>query len=78
MTQLTENEIKMIHKFEKYVYEHKVSNEFLVKIIELSGSFLNIQTISDYSRNNKISYNAAKKFRNVLEMFNIKWVIDND
>jgi len=54
-----------------------LSNDELVQIIDQSGSFLNLQTISDYAKENKISYNGAKKFRKTVKIFNVKFIIDN-
>ena len=35
---------------------NNIDNSDLVQIIELCGNYLNLQTISDYSKNNNISY----------------------
>lgn len=67
-----------LQKFIKMVHEKNVSNEFLVQICELSGSFLNLKTISDYAKENKMSYNGVKNHRNIVVIFNTKYVIDND
>lgn len=56
----------------------EIDNNELVQIIELCGGYLNLQSISDYSRANKISYNGAKKFREQVKLFNQKFVIDNE
>lgn len=55
----------------------ELNNESLVQIIELCGQYLNLQTISDYSRKNNISYNGTKNFRTIINFFNVKFVIDN-
>ncbi len=55
-----------------------LDNEDLVQIIELAGSYLNIATISDYAKQNNISYNGAKKYRTIKKIFNTKFVIDNE
>ena len=55
-----------------------VSNDFLVQLIELSGAFLNLKTIPDYCKATGISYNGAKKCRNVKEIFGVKFIIDNE
>jgi len=54
-----------------------LSNDDLVQIIEQCGSYLNIRTIADYSRQNNISYNGAKNFRHIRKIFNTKYVIEN-
>ena len=61
-------------KFEK----EEINNDTLVQLIELCGTYLNIQTIPNYSKSNNMSYNGVKKFRNIIELFNVKFVIDND
>jgi hypothetical protein len=59
------------------VHKNELSNNDLVQIIELCGRYLNLQTISDYAKNG-ISYNGAKHNRMVKEIFNVRFVIDND
>ncbi len=56
----------------------EINNQSLVQIIELCGQYLNLQTISDYARKNKLSYNGTKNFRTVVNLFDVKFVIDND
>ena len=34
--------------------------------------------ITDYAKYNNISYNGAKKFRDVKKIFNINFIIDNN
>lgn len=75
---ITPKEQQVIDKFEKWIYENNPSNEFYVQIIERAGSYLNLQAITDYVKENKISCNVAKKYRNVLDIFNIKFVIENE
>jgi hypothetical protein len=75
---MTEKEILALQKFEKFIFENDVSNDFLVQIIELAGGYLNLMTISDYAKSNKLSYNGVKKFRETKEIFNVKFVIDNN
>ena len=60
------------------VESNLLSNDDLVQIIELTGALLNLQTISDYAKENKMSYNGAKKFRKTVKIFNTKFVIDNE
>lgn len=76
--QLADDECFMLEQFAQYVSNNKVSNKFLVQFIELSGGFLNLQTISDYAKNNKLSYNGVKNNRQIVNLFNVKFVIDND
>jgi hypothetical protein len=63
---------------ERRIHAGELSNDDLIQIIELCGRYLNLQTISDYARENNISYNGVKKCRSGREIFNVKFVIDND
>lgn len=74
---MTEKEQITIKKFGEFVMKNNPSTEFLVQIFELSGMFLNLKTISDYSKENDLSYNGVKKCRDIKEIHGIKWVIDN-
>ena len=56
----------------------ELSNDNLVQIIEHIGGYLNLKTISAYSKDNKISYNGVKNFRVIKPIFGVKFVIDND
>lgn len=63
---------------DKYVKSNDNFNEFLVQFIEQAGEYLNLQTISNYAKDNEMSYNGVKKCRNIVKIFNIKFVIDNE
>ena len=56
----------------------ELDNNSLVEFIKLSGSYLNLKTIPDYAKEKGMSYEGVKKFRNTKEIFNVKFVIDND
>ncbi|MFZ2486935.1 MAG: hypothetical protein WAZ19_02340 [Anaerolineae bacterium] len=61
----------------KGVDNNLLSNDDLVNIIKTCGYYLNLRTISDYAKENNISYNGAKNFRNKVKLFGVKFVIDN-
>ena len=69
---------KILLNIHKGMLNNLLSNDDLVQIIEQCGSFLNLKTISDYAKDNNISYNGAKKFRDVKKIFNINFIIDNN
>lgn len=75
---LTDFEKDIVKRIEQLIHEGKLSNDFLVQNIELCGKYLNLTTISDYAKQHKISYNGVKKFRKIINLFNVKFVIDND
>lgn len=60
------------------IAQEKLSNEDLVQIIEHVGGYLNLATIPDYAKANKMSYNGVKKYRTVKKIFDVKFVIDNE
>lgn len=62
----------------KRVEADELTNEDLVQLIEQLGSYLNLQTIPAYAKQNNMSYNGAKKFRKVVVIFGEKFIIDND
>lgn len=74
---LSDYEKNSLQKLGDAIQKGKWSNDGLVQLIELSGLFLNLQTISDYAKNNNISYNGVKKSRKIKTLFGIKFVIDN-
>ena len=60
------------------IHNGELANEDLVEIFKLVGQILNIKTLSDYARDNKISYQGALKRK--LQTFNfgsLKLVTDN-
>lgn len=75
---LTQYERDAITKLMKSIEQKKWSNAALVQLIEVSGSFLNLKTIPDYAKEHNLSYNGVKKTRQIVEIFNQKFVIDND
>lgn len=68
---------KIIRNIDLGMSNNMLSNNDLINIIETSGSYLNLMTISDYAKENNISYNGAKHFREHLELFGVKFIVDN-
>lgn len=58
----------------------KIENEFdineLAQIIELTAHKLNLKTISNYSKDNNISYNGAKNYRSKIDINGVKFIVD--
>ena len=73
-----ENTEKLLSFVAKKFESDELNNGSLIQLIELCGNYLNIATIPDYAVRNNLSYNGVKKFRKVVEIFNVKFVIDND
>lgn len=68
---------KILINIHKGLESNLLSNEDLVQIIEHVGLYLNLMTISDYAKSNKLSYNGVKRFRKIKNIFGVKFVIDN-
>ena len=69
---------KIKNRLSYNIQNNELTNEELIQIIEHIGYYLNIRTISDYAKNNSISYNGAKKFRKNVTIFGVKFIIDNE
>lgn len=77
MSQLTQYEIDSLNKLGQSIQSGKWSNSGLVQLIELAGMYLNIKTIPDYAKDQKITYNGAKKRNLTRKIIGINFVIDN-
>jgi hypothetical protein len=76
--EITEKGKKLCDFVTEKTMNGELSNNDLVQLIEVAGAFLNLQTISDYAKAKNLSYNGVKHHRNVVEIFNTKFVIDNE
>lgn len=56
----------------------ELDNNSLVELFKSMGGYLNLETIPNYAKRNKMSYEGVKKFRKVEEIFGVKFVIDNE
>lgn len=68
--------IHRVHNFELNLNDK-------ISIVNTVGSFCNLQTFSDYARGQNITYNGVlERIKSgkvkVVEMFNVKFVADND
>jgi hypothetical protein len=72
-----DHEVFILSEIDNYVKQNTDINAFLVQLIEHAGGYLNIQTIPDYAKDANMSYNGVKNNREIKEIFNIKFVIDN-
>lgn len=74
--ELTDYQRKAIQKLGESIHDGKWDEEGLVKLLELTGTFLNLQTIPNYARTHGMSYNGVKKTRRLLKLFNQTFVAD--
>lgn len=76
------NELEQLYleRLENKIMSEGVSNEFLVSLLKLSCSYLNLQRVSDYSKKNKITTQGLRKYHKskIIKISNMQFVIDND
>ena len=48
----------------------------MVQIIELASHKLELKTVSSYAKDNGLSYNGVKKFRNKIKIGGVNFVCD--
>ncbi len=75
---ITDLGTKCCNRIDQFATSGQLTNDDLVQIIEVAGSYLNLTTRSEYARQHKISYNGAKGFRRNIKLFGATFVIDNE
>jgi hypothetical protein len=78
MTDTKQNTEKLLQFVSKKFENGEIDNDSMVQLIELAGSYLNIQTLPQWAANNGKSYNGAKIQKNKIKLFGVKFIIDND
>lgn len=68
---------KLILNVMKGVDQNILSNDDLIDVIKTCGAYLNLRTISNYAKDKSISYNGAKNFRESVDIFGVKFIVDN-
>lgn len=76
--QLSEFETNKLNELGQSIQNEEWTNDGIVQLIELAGSFLNLKTITDYAKENNLSYNGVKNHRETKQIFGVKFVIDNE
>ena len=84
---MTDNKISALAKtindhLGKRLHNCELSNLDKVSIIDTVGSYLNLMTFTDYAKRENIEYNGVKyRIRTgkvqVMELFKVKFIIDN-
>lgn len=75
---ISTNGKKLIDFLDDKMQDGSFTNTDLVQFIESVGKYLNLQTIPKYAKENNLSYNGVKNHRDIIKIFNIKFVIDNN
>ena len=70
-----------VDKIEEYIFKclqkKELDNDSLVQIIEMANTYLNLKTLSNYAKDNNLSYNGVKNNRKVIYIFGCKLIADN-
>lgn len=77
-TKIQENTSKLIDFVSRKFESGELNNNSLVELFKQTGKYLNPQTISDYARDHKMSYEGVRKGRRVEEIHGVRFVIDNE
>lgn len=78
MTKTTENTEKLLNSISEMFENGDINNENIVQLIELAGGYLNLKTIPKYAKDSGKSYNGVKYHRKIVNLFGVKFVIDNE
>lgn len=69
---------KHLDKIEEYVYKTLCKGELnMVQLFERLNTYANLKTISQYAKDNNLSYNGVKNNRKIVELFGVKFVSDD-
>ena len=76
---MSELEQEYLYKLEKRINDIGVSNDFLVSIMKLCETYLNLQRISVYSKENRKTPQGMRKYRknNIIKICDYQLIIDN-
>lgn len=74
---ISSNGEKLLTFLDEKMMDGNFTNEDLVQFIESVGKYLGLQTLPNYAKENKMSYNGVKKFREIKKILGVKFVIDN-
>lgn len=77
-TTISSNGQKLLTFLDEKMHGGSFTNNDLVQFIESVGQYLGLQTIPDYAKENNLSYNGVKNFREVKDILGVKFVIDNE
>jgi hypothetical protein len=75
---MTDKEREIRDRFEKYLFENDVSNEFLLEIIKVVFDYGNVMTVKDYADSQGISPQGVYACRETEKINNIRFVINNE
>ena len=69
---------QIVDKLFESIHNREIEKPDLVQIFEHIGRVLNAKTISNYARENEMSYNGAKCQKETASIDGVKFIIKND
>lgn len=75
---MNEYETKILNRIEQLIFEGKLSNEFLVSNLKLCSEYLNLQRISDASKNIGKTTQHLRKSDQVIKIAGYQLFINNE
>ena len=73
---MSETEQHKIENIEQFIFENNVSNEFYVSMLKLIEQYSGIKKVSQYAKDNYITPQGARKFREVIKFCDISFIFD--
>lgn len=71
-----------VSKIDEYIFKclqkQELNNSNLVQIIERINHYLELKTISQYAKDNNKSYNGVKNNRQIVSLFGVNFIADNN
>ena len=75
---MTSYEQNIINRLIEIIETKEVSNNFLIELGKVFGDYTNLSTIYNYAKEHNMTYRGVKNHRNIINLFNVNFVIDND
>lgn len=70
---------KIQNRLHEVIQNGELDNNEIIQLIELLGAYLNIETMANRAKRLNIDYNCVKKSSVYkVDMFGVKFVVDND
>ena len=72
---MTKREEVILQRLGELVHNGEIGKDGLVSLLKLCETYLNLQRISDYAKDNNISTQHARKHKDVIKICNYQLII---
>lgn len=73
---MTDLEEITTNNIEKILHSENVSNEFYVSMLKLIEQYSGIKKVSQYAKDNCITTQGARRFREIIKFCDISFIFD--